>query len=124
MKHDGVNNPPMLFDGCPGSPVIFKECGKNVIRGLHSNGIGDDKYMYEMLQLVQTQKEWIQSEIFKWTVITDMLNSCADIGRRSFMAGAKFDILQNGCIKKLIKENEGFIPYNLVNLKKAIGFPF
>ena len=31
------------------------------------NGIDDDKYMYEMLQLVQTQKEWIQGEIYKWT---------------------------------------------------------
>ena len=124
VKHDGVNNPPMLFDGCSGSPVIFKECGNNVVHGLHGNGIGDDKYMYEMLQLVQTQKEWIQSEIFKWTGRTDMLDSCADTGRRSFMAGEKFDILQNGCSKKKIKENDGFVPCDLVNLEKAVGFPF
>ena len=123
VKHDGVNNPPMLFDGCSGSPVIFKECGNNVVHGLHGNGIGDDKYMYEMLQLVQTQKEWIQSEIFKWTGRTDMLDSCADTGRRSFMAGGKFDILQNGCSKKKIKKN-GFVSCNLVNLEKAVGFPF
>jgi len=80
--------------------------------------------MYEMLQLVQTQKEWIQSEIFKWTGRTDMLDSCADTGRRSFMVGEKFDILQNGCSKKKIKENDGFVPCDLVNLEKAVGFPF
>ena len=27
IKHDGKNNPPMVFD-TSGSPVIFKECGK------------------------------------------------------------------------------------------------
>ena len=124
VKHDGVNNPPMLFDGCSGSPVVFKECGNNVVHGLHGNGIGDDKYMYEMLQLVQTQKEWIQSEIFKWTGRTDMLDSCADTGRRSFMDGEKFDILQNGCSKKKIGVNDGFVPCDLVNLEKAVGFPF
>ena len=124
VKHDGISNPPMLFDGCSGSPVIYKECGQNVVHGLHGNGVGDDKYMYEMLQLVQTQKEWVQSEIFKWTGRTDMIDACSKTGRRSFMAGEKFDILQNGCIKKLAKENDGFISCNLVNLKDAISFPF
>ena len=123
VKHDGVNNPPMLFDGCSGSPVIFKECGKNVVHGLHGNGIGDNKYMYEMLQLVQTQKEWIQSEIFKWTGRTDMLDACAETGRRSFMAGEKFDISQNGCSEKLIKESDDLITCNEVDLEKAINFP-
>jgi len=114
----------MLFDGCSGNPVIFKECDKNVIHRLHGNGIGDDKYMYEMLQLIQTQKEWVQSEIFKWTGRTDMLDSCAETGRRSFMAGEKFDILQNRCNQKLIKENDDFVPCDLVNLEKAISLPF
>ena len=54
-----------------------------------------------MLQLVQTQKEWIQSEIFKWTDRTDMLDTCAEAGRRSFMASEKFDISQNGCYEKI-----------------------
>ena len=124
VKHDGISNPPMLFDGCSGSPVIYKECGQNVLHGLHGNGVGDDKYMYEMLQLVQTQKEWVQSEIFKWTGRTDMLDACSKTGRRSFMAGEKFNILQNGCIKKLAKENDGVISCNLVNLEDAISFPF
>ena len=124
VKHDGISNPPMLFDGCSGSPVIYKECGQNVVHGLHGNGVGDDKYMYEMLQLVQTQKEWVQSEIFKWTGRTDMLDACSKTGRRSFMAGEKFNILQNGCIKKLAKENDGFISCNLVSLEDAISFPF
>ena len=124
VKHDGISNPPMLFDGCSGSPVIYKECGQNVVHGLHGNGVGDDKYMYEMLQLVQTQKEWVQSEIFQWTGRTDMLDACSKTGRRSFMAGEKFNILQNGCIKKLAKENDGVISCNLVNLEDAISFPF
>jgi hypothetical protein len=38
------------------------KCGKNVVHGLHGNGMDDGKYMYEILQLVQTQKEWIQSQ--------------------------------------------------------------
>ena len=123
IKHDGKDNPPMMFEGCSGSPVILKECGKNVIHGLHGNGIDDGKHMYEILQLVQTQKEWIQSEIYKWTGRTDMLDACAKNGRRSFMTGNKFDISQNGCIKKLIKDNE-FFPCDIVDLEKAIGLPF
>ena len=53
IKHDGIDNPPMLFD-CSGSPVVYSECGKNVIHGLHGNGMDEDKIMYETLQLVQT----------------------------------------------------------------------
>ena len=63
--------------------------------------IDDYNYMYEMLQLVQTQKEWIQSEIFKWIDRTYMLDTCAEAGRRSFMASEKFDISQNGCYEKI-----------------------
>ena len=53
-----------------------------------------------------------------------MLDACSKTGRRSFMAGEKFDILQNGCIKKLAKENNGFVSCNLVSLEDAISFPF
>ena len=30
---------------------------RNVVHGLHGNGVDDGKYMYEILQLVQTQKD-------------------------------------------------------------------
>ena len=84
IKHDGIDNPPMLF-GCSGSPVVYSECGKNVIHGLHGNGMDEDKIMYEILQLVQTQKQWVQSHIYNWTGRTDMLDACDPSGRRSFM---------------------------------------
>ena len=96
IKHDGKLNPPMLFD-TSGSPVIFKECGKYVLHGLHGNGMGYKGYMYEFLQLLQTQKEWIQSEIYRWTGRTEMLDSCSPTGTRSFMPGNEFDVPQNGC---------------------------
>ena len=96
IKHDGKLNPPMLF-GTSGSPVIFKECGKYVLHGLHGNGMGYKGYMYEFLQLLQTQKEWIQSEIYRWTGRTEMLDSCSPTGTRSFMPGNEFDVPQNGC---------------------------
>jgi len=123
IKHDGIENPPMVFAGCSGSPVIYKECGKNVVHGLHGNGVDEDKIMYEILQLVQTQKEWVQSEIFKWTGRTDMLDACDPSGRRSFMPNQKFDIAQNGCQKKRISDDE-FIPCREIDLKKAINFPW
>ena len=99
IKHDGKLNPPMLFD-TSGSPVIFKECGKYVLHGLHGNGMGYKGYMYEFLQLLQTQKEWIQSEIYRWTGRTEMLDSCSPTGTRSFMPGNEFDVPQNGCNKE------------------------
>ena len=99
IKHDGKLNPPMLFD-TSGSPVIFKECGKYVLHGLHGNGAQDNGYMYEFLQLIQTQKEWIQSEIYRWTGRTEMLDSCSPTGTRSFMPGNEFDVPQNGCNKE------------------------
>ena len=123
IKHDGINNPPMMFEGCSGSPVIYKECDQNVIHGLHGNGIGDDKYMWEILQLVQTQKEWIQSEIYKWTGRTDMLDACSETGRRSFMSGEKFDIIQNGCNNKSVKKND-FISCDIIDLNEAIKLPY
>ena len=94
--HDGKSNPPMLF-GASGSPVIFKECGNYVVHGLHGNGIGEGKIMHEYLKLLQTQKKWIQSEIYKWTGRTYMIDSCSETGRRSFMPDQKFDVLQNEC---------------------------
>ena len=96
IKHDGKLNPPMLFD-TSGSPVIYKECGKYVLHGLHGNGKDYNGYMYELLQLLQTQKEWIQSEIYRWTGRTEMLDSCSPTGTRSFMPGNEFDVPQNGC---------------------------
>tara|TARA_B100001250_G_C19732456_1_gene759173 strand:+ start:296 stop:1294 length:999 start_codon:yes stop_codon:yes gene_type:complete len=123
IKHDGVDNPPMLFAGCSGSPVIYKECGKNVVHGLHGNGIDEDKIMYEILQLVQTQKEWVQSQIYEWTGRTDILDACDPSGRRSFMPDKNFDINQNGCQKKRINDEE-FIPCDVIDLKNAINFPW
>ena len=87
----------LCFFGTSGSPVIFKECGKYVLHGLHGNGMGYKGYMYEFLQLLQTQKEWIQSEIYRWTGRTEMLDSCSPTGTRSFMPGNEFDVPQNGC---------------------------
>ena len=96
IKHDGKNNPPMLF-GASGSPVIFKECGSYVVHGLHGNGTKEGNFMHEYLKLLQTQKKWIQSEIFKWTGRTEMIDACSETGRRSFMPDQKFDVLQNEC---------------------------
>ena len=122
IKHDGIDNPPMLFD-CSGSPVIYSECGKNVIHGLHGNGMDEDKIMYETLQLVQTQKQWVQSHIYEWTGRIDMLDACHPSGRRSFMPDQKFDIAQNDCQKKQISDEE-FYPCEIVNLDDAINFPW
>ena len=122
IKHDGIDNPPMLF-GCSGSPVVFSECDKNVIHGLHGNGMDEDKFMYEILQLVQTQKQWVQSHIYEWTGRTDMLDACDPSGRRSFMPDQKFDIAQNDCKKKRINDEE-FYPCEIINLDNAINFPW
>ena len=122
IKHDGIDNPPMLF-GCSGSPVVFSECDKNVIHGLHGNGMDEDKIMYEILQLVQTQKQWVQSHIYEWTGRTDMLDACDPSGRRSFMPDQKFDIAQNDCKKKRINDEE-FYPCEIINLDNAINFPW
>ncbi len=122
IKHDGIDNPPMLF-GCSGSPVVFSECGRNVIHGLHGNGMDEDKIMYEILQLVQTQKQWVQSHIYEWTGRTDMLDACDPSGRRSFMPDQKFDIAQNDCKKKRINDEE-FYPCEIINLDNAINFPW
>ena len=126
VKHDGITNPPMMFAGCSGSPVIYKECGKDVIHGLHGNGMDEDKIMYEMLQLVQTQKKWIQQEIYNWTGRTDMLDACSETGRRSFMDGNKFEIKQNDCISKICKEDcyENPIPCDQIDLDESIKFPW
>ena len=123
IKHDGIDNPPMLFANCSGSPVIYKECGKNVVHGLHGNGMDEGKYMYEILQLVQTQKEWVQSQIFEWTGRTDMLDACSPSGKRSFMPDQKFDVEQNGCQKKIINDDE-FVPCKVIDLNNAINFPW
>ena len=89
----------MLF-GSSGSPVIFKECGKYVLHGTHGYGEGNE-YMLEYLKLLQTQKKWIQSEIYRWTGRYDMIDACSKTGRRSFMLGEKFDVPQNDCSSKV-----------------------
>ena len=117
IRLDGITNPPMLYGGS-GSPVIFKECGKYVVHGLHGRGHGSIKYkdgkeiQYEHLQLLQTQKKWIQSEIFRWTGRTDMIDSCSESGRRSFMPDQKFDIPQNDCVNKIV-QYASFVQCNL-----------
>ena len=123
IKHDGTNNPPMVFD-TSGSPVIFKECGKYVVHGLHGNGSDDGKYMYEFLQLLQTQKEWIQSEIYRWTGRTEMLDSCSPTGTRSFMPGSDFDIPQSNCEKKRYDKHPAEFPScKITDQEVAIKFP-
>jgi hypothetical protein len=49
---------------------------------LHGNGNKEGKIMHEYLKLLQTQKKWIQSEIYKWTGRTDIIDSCSETGRR------------------------------------------
>ena len=117
IKHDGKTNPPMLFGGS-GSPVIFKECGKYVVHGLHGRGIDDGKYMYEQLQLLQTQKEWIQSEIFRWTGRTDMIDSCSESGRRSFMPDQKFDVPQNDCVNAIDEHSWPHATFNKITIQE------
>ena len=63
----------------------------------------------------------MQSEIFKWTGRTDMLDACDSSGRRSFMPNQKFDIAQNGCQKKRISDDE-FIPCREIDLENSINF--
>ena len=80
IKHDGINKPPKVFD-TSGSPVIYKECGKYAVRGLHGNGMDFDGYMYEQLQLFQTQKNGHRAK-YRWTNRKDSLS-----GRKSFCLG-------------------------------------
>ena len=124
IKHDGKLNPPMVFDAS-GSPVIMKECGKYVVHGLHGNGSDYNGHMYEFLQLVQTQKEWIQSEIYRWTGRAEMLDSCSATGTRSFMNGSNFDVPQNDCSKKRYDDHPGNFPTcNLLPQNNAVEFPW
>jgi hypothetical protein len=44
----------------------------------------------------------VQSEIFKWTGRTDILDGCDPSGTRSFVPNQKFDIVQNVCQKRRI----------------------
>ena len=69
-----------------------------------------DGYMYEFLQLIQTQKEWIQSEIYRWTGRTEMIDNCSINGKRSFMPSSKFDIAQSDCLKETFEDHPGNFP--------------
>ena len=121
IRHDGITNPPMVFD-TSGSPVIYKECGKYAVHGLHGNGVDLDGYMYEQLQLLQTQKEWIQSEIYRWTDRKDMLDACSSTGRRSFMAGEKFEIEQLNCGEVILNYTQP-VSCKLIDQTKALKLP-
>ena len=44
----------MIFN-ISGSSVIYKECGNWAMHGIHGNGFDFDGYMFESLQLLQTQ---------------------------------------------------------------------
>ena len=124
IKHDGNLNPPMLFD-TSGSPVIFKECGKYALHGLHGNGMDYDGHMYEFLQLIQTQKKWIQSEIYRWTGRTEMLDSCSSSGKRSFMPNSDFDVPQNSCVKETFEDHPANFPTcNLLPQNNAVAMPW
>ena len=64
----------MIFN-FSGSSVIYKECGNWEVHGLHGNEFDFDGYMIESFQLLQTQKEWMQSEIQRCPGRTDMLDA-------------------------------------------------
>ena len=121
IKHDGITNPPMVFD-TSGSPVIYKECGKYAVHGLHGNGMDFDGYMYEQLQLLQTQKKWIQSEIYRWTNRKDMLDACSLSGRKSFLSGEDFEIEQLDCGKTILNHVQP-VSCKLINQSKAHKLP-
>jgi hypothetical protein len=124
LKHDGKLNPPMLFD-TSGSPVIFKECGKYALHGLHGNGMDYDGHMYEFLQLIQTQKKWIQSEIYRWTGRTEMIDSCSSNGKRSFMPSSDFDAPQNDCVKETFQDHPANFPTcRLTPQNNAVAMPW
>jgi len=124
IKHDGKHNPAMVFD-TSGSPVIFKECGKYSLHGLHGNGMDYDGYMYEFLQLIQTQKEWIQSEIYRWTGRTEMIDNCSINGKRSFMPSSKFDIAQSDCLKETFEDHPGNFPTcSIIPQNNAVTMPW
>tara|TARA_Y100000741_G_scaffold358736_1_gene338336 strand:+ start:13 stop:1017 length:1005 start_codon:yes stop_codon:yes gene_type:complete len=121
IKHDGITNPPMVFD-TSGSPVIYKECGKYAVHGLHGNGMDFDGFMYEHLQLLQTQKEWIQNEIYRWTNRKDMLDACSPSGRKSFMAGQSFEVKQKDCGKTFFDDVRPVF-CKLLDQSKALKLP-
>ena len=121
IKHDGITNPPIVFD-TSGSPVIYKECDKYAVHGLHGNGMDFRGFMNEHLQLLQTQKEWIQSEIYCWTNIKDLLDACSPSGRRSFMTGTKFEIEQHNCGKVIMNYNRP-VSCKLIDQTEALKLP-
>ena len=73
----------------------------------HAFSLDFDGFMYEHLQLLQTQKKWIQSEIYRWTNRKDMLDACSPSGRKSFMAGQSFEIKQRMTKKQMHTKLQG-----------------
>jgi len=99
IKHDGKLNSPMIFN-ISGSSVIYKECGNWEVHGLHGNEFDFDGYMIESFQLLQTQKEWMQSEIHRCPVQDRY--ACSSSGRRSFAFGEIKEVKQLGFGKTII----------------------
>ena len=81
-----------------------------------------DGYMYEQLQLLQTQKKWIQSEIYRWTNRKDMLDACSLSGRKSFLSGEDFEIEQLDCGKTILNHVQP-VSCKLINQSKAHKLP-
>ena len=103
IRHDGDINPPMVFN-TSGSPVLVEECGKSVVHGMHGRGMDHNKMMYETLQLVQTQKSWVQKWVTKWTGKEYLLDTCSKSGQRSFIKNMSFSIPQMECNTKKVKD--------------------
>ena len=105
MKPD-VGNPLQISD-TSGSPVFIKECKKDVLHGFHGNGengawctefeteVDGKRYMCEVLQLVQSQKEWIQKKVTAWTGRKTLRDACSTNGYRE--DSEPYKVTQYGC---------------------------
>ena len=101
-----VGNPLQIFD-TSGSPVFVQECDKDVLHGFHGNGengawcteseteVNGKRYMCEVLQLVQSQKEWIQKKVTEWTGRKTLRDSCSTTGYRE--DSDPYKVAQYGC---------------------------
>ena len=96
VKHDGVENPPMIFE-TSGSPVFIEECNKKTLHGLHGNGNDYNGVMFEHLQLVQTQREWILNNVIKWTGRDKLIDACSPDGLVSLREIENSKIIQLDC---------------------------
>jgi len=83
---------PLAISDTSGSPVFVSECGHDALHGFHGNGeavpwcstaeMSDGgTYQCEILQLVQSQKQWIQAKVTEWTGRGSLRDACT--GSRS-----------------------------------------